>query len=138
MKPLRVVVDCNVYVSLLIGGSMLKLRDFLFSKSVELILSNKLLAEIEEQTTKTKFAKYLTAEQASLLLELLAEVGTIHADNDLKQAISRDPDDDYLLALAKTTKAHVLLTGDRDLLVLETHGRTKIMNAKAFVKEYLG
>lgn len=117
---------------------MLKLRIFLFSKSVELILSNKLLAQIEEQATKTKFAKYFTAEQASLLLELLAEVGTIHADNDLKQAISRAPDDDYLLALAKTANAHVLVTGDRDLLVLEKHGRTKIMNAQAFGKEYLG
>ncbi|MBX2978941.1 MAG: putative toxin-antitoxin system toxin component, PIN family [Flavobacteriales bacterium] len=127
-----------MHASLLIGGSMLKLRIFLFSKSVELILSNKLLAQIEEQATKTKFAKYFTAEQASLLLELLAEVGTIHADNDLKQAISRAPDDDYLLALAKTANAHVLVTGDRDLLVLEKHGRTKIMNAQAFGKEYLG
>ena len=103
-----------------------------------MILSNKLRAEIEEQATKTKFAKYFTAEQASLLLELLAEVGTIHADNDLKQTISRDPDDDYLLALARTAKANVLLTGDEDLLVLEKHGRTRIMNANAFVEEYLG
>ena len=66
------------------------------------------------------------------------DIGTIHVDTHLKQAISRDPDDDYLLALAKTAKAHVLLTGDRDLLVLGTHGRTKILNAQAFVKEYLG
>lgn len=112
-------LELNVHAGLLIGGSMLKLRDFPFSTPVELILSNKLRAEIEEQATKTKFAKYFTAEQASLLLELLEDVGTIHADTHLKQAISRDPDDEYLLALAKTAKAHVLLTGDEDLLVLE-------------------
>ena len=34
-------------------------------------------------------------------------------------AISRDPDDDYLLALAKVGKADILITGDKDLLVLE-------------------
>jgi predicted nucleic acid-binding protein len=54
------------------------------------------------------------------------------------EAISRDPDDDYLLALAKAAKAQVLLTGDKDLLVLEKHGRTSIMNVNAFVKQYLG
>jgi len=57
VKPLRVVVDCNVYVSLLIGGSMAALKDHLFSSAVELVLSEKLLAEIQEQATKTKFAK---------------------------------------------------------------------------------
>jgi len=31
----------------------------------------------------------------------------------------------------------VLLTGDKDLLVLGKHGRTRIMNARAFVKEFL-
>jgi len=138
MKPLRVVVDCNVYVSLLIGGSMLVLRDFLFSKSVELVISEKLLTEVEEQVTKTKFAKYFSAKQAQLLLDLLMDVGTIHADTTPSKPISRDPDDDYLLALAKSAKAHVLLTGDEDLLVLEKYGRTRIMNARDFVKDYLG
>ena len=116
---------------------MLNLRDFLFSKSVELILSDKLLTEIEEQTTKTKFAKYFSAEQASLLLELLADVGSIHPDTRLDHAVSRDPDYDYLLALTKTAKAHVLLTGDRDLLVLEKHGRNRIVTAKTFMKEFV-
>lgn len=34
-------------------------------------------------------------------------------------------------------RTDVLLTGDADLLVLGKHGRTRILNARAFVKEYL-
>lgn len=135
--PLRVVVDCNVYVSLLIGGSMVDLRDHLLSDAVELILSQRLITEIDEQTTKTKFAKYFTTDQAAALVQLLSVIGEFHTDQDHSPAISRDPDDDYLLALAKKAKADVLLTGDKDLLVLVKHGRTSILSPAAFRREHL-
>lgn len=134
--PLRVVVDCNVYMSLLIGGSMVDLRDHLLSDAVELILSRKLIAEIEEQTTKTKFAKYFKPDQAVALVRLLLEIGELHGDQAASPAISRDPDDDYLLALAMEAKADVLLTGDKDLLILAKHGRTKILSPTAFRRAY--
>lgn len=135
--PLRVIVDCNVYISLLIGGSMAKLTDHLFSDHVELVLSDKLFAEIEEQIRKTKFKKYFTGRQADSLVQLLHAAGSVFLDKREPPRICRDPDDDYLLALAKTGKADVLLTGDKGLLVLEKHGRTRIMNAREFVKAFL-
>ena len=48
VRTLRIVVDCNVYLSLLIGGSMVRLREHLLSEAVDLVLSEKHLAEIEE------------------------------------------------------------------------------------------
>jgi predicted nucleic acid-binding protein len=33
-------------------------------------------------------------------------------------------------------KAHVLITGDKDLLVLAEHGATRIMNARTFMEEF--
>ena len=41
------------------------------------------------------------------------------------QRVCRDPDDDYLVALAKATRADVLVTGDDDLLAIE-HGRAGV------------
>jgi len=136
--PLRVVVDPNVYISLLIGGSIVKLSDHLLSDKVVLILSEELIAEIDEQTSRTKFAKYFTREQADGMVQLLREAGTLLSDPPQPPAICRDPDDDYLLALSNVGKADILLTGDADLLVLGKHGRTRIMNAHAFAKEFLG
>ncbi|WP_083596607.1 putative toxin-antitoxin system toxin component, PIN family [Cnuella takakiae] len=39
----------------------------------------------------------------------------------------RDPKDNFLLSLAQDGKATHLLTGDKDLLELQKHGRTKIL-----------
>lgn len=51
--------------------------------------------------------------------------------------ICRDPNDDFLLALAKTGKADYLLTGDKDLLELKNIGKTKIITISDFlISEY--
>lgn len=49
----------------------------------------------------------------------------------------RDPEDDYLLAYALVGKADYLVTGDRDLLVLGSVGKTKIVTAQQFLDELL-
>jgi predicted nucleic acid-binding protein len=48
--------------------------------------------------------------------------------------VCRDPDDNYLLALAKDGGADYLLTGDADLLTLKEFGKTKIMQLTDFIK----
>jgi hypothetical protein len=49
---------------------------------------------------------------------------------------SPDPDDDFLLALAKVSDADVLVTGDKShLLVLRRSGRTRIRTARELVEE---
>jgi putative PIN family toxin of toxin-antitoxin system len=42
--------------------------------------------------------------------------------------LCRDPKDNFLLALAKDGKATHLITGDKDLLVLNKIGKTKILS----------
>ena len=39
-----------------------------------------------------------------------------------------------LLSLADTIKANYIVTGDKDLLVLEKHNRTKIVTITEFMK----
>ena len=48
---------------------------------------------------------------------------------------SRDPKDNFLLALAKDGKADYLLTGDKDLLTLKKFGRTIIITISKFLEE---
>lgn len=50
-------------------------------------------------------------------------------------AICRDPNDNFLLALAKDGKADYLLTGDKDLLELKKFGKTKIKTITSFIDE---
>lgn len=137
MKPLRVVVDCNVFISILIGGSMKPLRDFLFSERVELIFSEDLLSEIVQVGTRSHLRKYFDAEKLNGVVSLIREIGELVEDPKTPPKRSRDPDDDYLIAIARTSNSHVLITGDKDLLVLEKIGRTRIMKPKEFTKEFL-
>ena len=51
-----------------------------------------------------------------------------------KQKEIRDKKDLYLLSLADTIKANYIVTGDKDLLVLEKHNRTKIVTITEFMK----
>lgn len=46
----------------------------------------------------------------------------------------RDKKDLYLLSLADTIKANYIVTGDKDLLVLEKHNHTKIVTITEFMK----
>lgn len=48
-------------------------------------------------------------------------------------AVSRDPKDDMFLAAAQAADADYLVSEDEDLLTLEEHGRTKIVNGRAFL-----
>lgn len=40
----------------------------------------------------------------------------------------------YLLSLAETVNADYIITGDKDLLTLETHKEIKILNFTDFIK----
>lgn len=137
MKRIRIVVDPNLIVSMLIGKRASAVLGIFKDHRFEMVVHDELLGEFEEVARRTKFRKYFPENVVDALLMRLRTDGTIIHGKLRIERISRDPDDDYLLALSKTAKAHVLLTGDEDLLVLEKYGRTRIMNARAFVKEYL-
>ena len=49
------------------------------------------------------------------------------------RTLTRDPDDDYLVALSQTSAADVLVSGDRDLLDLEIAG-VEVLTPHAFVE----
>ena len=49
--------------------------------------------------------------------------------------LCRDPKDNFLLALAKDSKADYLLTGDNDLLILNRFENTKILKYIDFIHQ---
>ena len=51
--------------------------------------------------------------------------------------ICRDPKDNFLLALAKDASAHFIISGDNDLLTLESFALAKIISYKEFEAFFL-
>ena len=78
-----------------------------------------------------------TQARAEENIERLGRVALVLKREPLVLPICRDAKDDFLLALAKSAKADLLVTGDEDLLVLKKYGRTRIVTPATFVKEHL-
>ena len=132
-KSLRVIIDTNIFISFLIGKELTGLKDMLVEGEVILILSEELLNEIKSVTQREKLAKYFSIEKVNELLELLIIIGK-KVNVKSKVNISRDISDNFLLALAKDSKADYLITGDKDLLTIKTFRKTKIISYRDFSK----
>ncbi|HJS95658.1 MAG TPA: putative toxin-antitoxin system toxin component, PIN family [Solirubrobacteraceae bacterium] len=119
---MRAVVDVNVLISGVLSAKgpsaeiLRGSRDGLF----ELVVSEPLLAELKRAMSYPKLRKRIPAEEAAAFADWVLDDATLAEDPASPPPVgSRDPDDDYLLAVAITRRAY-LVTGDQDLLVLAT------------------
>jgi len=99
-KPLRLVIDTNLWISFVISNKLKKLDDLLKS-----------------------FFPTGTVEEMFRIIEPISEM----VKPTSKVEICRDPYDDFLLALSKDGKADFLITGDRDLFTLHKFEKTTII-----------
>jgi putative PIN family toxin of toxin-antitoxin system len=118
----RLVVDAGVYVSAAITGQgpPVQLLEAAVEGRAVLIVSPLLLGEVRDVLARDKFRRWITQHDADAFVDalvLLAEVVDDPPDSSW-QRLCRDPDDDYLVALAQAYRATLLVTGDRDLLDL--------------------
>jgi putative PIN family toxin of toxin-antitoxin system len=115
----RAVVDSNVLISALLsreGRPAEAVRRWL-AGDFELIVSPLLLDEIDGALADPKLRARITEEEAAAFIVLLGEAAVVAEDPPSPPARSRDPDDDYVLALAESARA-LLVSGDADVLAL--------------------
>lgn len=135
-KPFKVIVDTNIWISFLIGKSLIDLHLYIHSQSVMIVTCQEQIQELTEVFRKPKIQKYFTHDQIAEFFELLEESSE---DVVLKTKIDlcRDLKDNYLLSLAIDSNADYLITGDNDLLVLNEIGKTSIIKFNDFEKKML-
>lgn len=115
----RVVIDPSVYVSALIGkqGSApdLVIRALIDDK-LEVVVSPLLIRELESVVARAKFRRYATVKQADEYVSRIRR-HAVHADDPpCTPALTRDPDDDYLVALGRSEGLDAIVSLDGDLL----------------------
>ena len=82
-------------------------------------MSPALLAEIVDVLSRPRIRKRISAEDAQLFLADVAAQALMCADPPDPLSVCRDPDDDYLVALAAVSRAEVLVSGDDDVLAVD-------------------
>ncbi len=133
-KPLRLIIDTNLWISFLISDRQKRLDTLMFLDKVQFLFSSELLEEIRISILKPKLTKYFSANALEeMLLTLETYIHLVEVKSQVK--ICRDPKDNFLLALSKDGKANFLLTGDKDLLKLHKYGMTQILTITKFFEE---
>lgn len=130
-RKLRVIVDTNCWISFLIGRRLSCLVDLLSDERIQLVICEELLDEIREVTSRPKFAKYFPAKEVESLIDFMQIIGETFRPTQ-QVSLCRDAADDYLLALAIDARAHYLVTGDHDLLVLKKVRTCRIVDVATF------
>ena len=130
-RRIKAIIDTNLFISFLIGKRLKGLKDSIIRSNVTLIFSEQNIEELELVTRREKFRKYFNQSDVDDLIEFIRIIGQIYLINEYEE-ICRDPKDDFLLALAKKSKAHYLVTGDNDLLELREFQKSKIITIDQF------
>ena len=121
---MRVLVDTNVLISFLLNpseaGAIRAIVRALVEDKFTLLLPEWLVNELMVTArTKPRLAARIPAERLDKFITLLREVAEpVAAIETLIPTVTRDPDDDYVLAYALVGRADFLVSGDKDLLAL--------------------
>ena len=134
---MRVILDTNILLSGLIAPSGLPARliDAWLDRRFTLISHPLQLDEFRAVSRRDKIRALVRASEAGRLINQIAALA------DMPERLppverSRDPRDDFLLALCEAGTADRLVTSDKDdLLALKRHGAATIVTATAFATE---
>ena len=132
-RHVRVVLDTNLCISMLIGKRTELLRQVFASPRYELAISEALIDEILLVTARPKFERYFDAEDVRDFVGFLQENAIRFKVDNIPQRC-RDPKDDFLLELAVVADADILLSGDADLTDMKQIGHCRIMTASEFLQ----
>ena len=117
---MRAVVDANVQISAVLSSRVASAEVLRATRdgAFELIVSERLLTELERALGYPKLRKRIPTEKAAVYIGWLRNHGTLADDPAAPPLVSSPgPDDDYLLAFAIDRRAF-LVTGDQHLVGL--------------------
>lgn len=132
MTERRWVLDTNTLISRLLvpGGTAARAVDHALALGVPLV-SAETLAELAEVLSRPRFDRWVTLAERQRFMQLLGGVARKVPITHRVQAC-RDPKDDKFLHVALNGGAEAIVTGDRDLLVLNPFHGVRILAPAAF------
>ena len=130
----RAVVDTNVLVSGLLGGRATRpLLAVLHGQTVRLIVSPWLIEEFLRVTSRPRLEPYFSARARQAIVWYLHTQAHVVSPRR-RVAVCRDPKGNVVLEAAVAGRADVIVTGDRDLLVLHPFRRMAILPPARFLQ----
>ncbi|GHT89330.1 twitching motility protein PilT [Bacteroidia bacterium] len=132
-KKIKVIFDTNVWISFLIGKRLSIIEKYIANRQMTIIVADHLIEEIKEVTSRERLQKYFPPGKVVELIRFLETIA-LKFEITRQKFVSRDPKDDFLLDLMAISKADYLVTGDKDLLILNPFGTTTVLTPGDFEK----
>jgi len=135
---MRILLDANILISYLLSSdsarSVAQVVELALTDDVELVLPKELVEEtIRSITTSPYLRPRIPLSQLNAFLARLFENALIPIEMEGPDWDIRDPKDRYLLNYATSFAVDFLITGDKDLLVLEQVESVRILTPAQFL-----
>ena len=132
---MRIVIDTNVLISgVFFGGFPREILNAVVNRKITACATTEIINEYEEivQEMINRKQGHMNRAILSPLIQVMEIIKPVtHVE------ICRDPDDNKFLECAKDSYALYIVSGDKDLLVIEQFGNVQIVTAKDFCEKYL-
>lgn len=136
---MKVVIDVNVWVSgLLWGGTPDKVLRLVRQQKITSYVSTALIQELKTTLARPKFQSKISQKNQTVE-QLVAVALTISQSVEIENmtfAELRDFKDGKILSTAISAQAQVLVTGDKDLLVLKSVQSISMLTPTQFIKTF--
>jgi len=126
---MRLVIDTNVLIAAFISHGVCNELYEHCALNHEVVLSKFILDELNGKLT----GKFLfTTREADSVVRLVRSRCEIVRTSPLPTQVSRDPDDDNVIATAIAGRCRCVITGDKDLLDLEESDNIAMVRPSGF------
>lgn len=135
---MKVILDTNIYISYFLAGRKSRtitriVETCIVSIDIELVVPLELIDELVDAIDRKPYLrKNIRQQDIDDLIEVLSIAATIPPPLESVLPLSRDPNDDYLLAYGLMESVAYLVTGDDDLLALHQVDSLQIIEAGEF------
>ena len=131
---MKIVIDTNVLISgVFFGGFPGKILSAVVGQKLTAYATTEIINEYEEIVQEMINRKQGHINKA-ILSPLIKAMEIIEPVTHIE--ICRDPDDNKFLECAKDSHALYIVSGDKDLLVIEQFENVQIVTAKDFCEKY--
>jgi putative PIN family toxin of toxin-antitoxin system len=131
----RVVLDTNILLAALISpaGAPARIYEAWQSGRFDLFTSDEQLEELARVTRYSAIRPLITASEAGRMINQIRALATVVTPGR-RRAVSADPADDFLFAIAASADADYIVTGDKSgVLEVGEHGRARTLTVRQFV-----
>lgn len=138
---MRVCLDTNILISFLLApssdGPPSRVVRECIDGAFDLVVSDLVIEELTRKiSTKSYLMQRISPNEAHRFERLVRGIASVKADvTEFIPAVtaSRDPDDDYLIALSVVEGVDYLVSGDKDLLALGNVMNVRIVSPADFL-----